>query len=188
MKRKHSCLYILLFIAILIIGYLFLFNSGVGSQPIIDIESLMIDAQTLPAGWKLKYAEPIVGRDDWGERNLSKVFVLDTEKGVCHQYLYKFNNIFEAMYAYYFLKKELPIHKEQYVEYLIYKNDLANDWFLECGEIGAVGISCDVIGRYSDFISYFHIVVNKENFSPQELEEILIEIDGKFRPVIVQRD
>lgn len=148
----------------------------------------MINDQTLPPGWKLKYAEPIVGRDDWGEQNLSKVFVLDREKGVCHHYLYKFNNIFESMYAYYFLKKELPIHKEKYLEYLAYKKNMANDWFFECGEIGDARISCDAIGRYSDFISYFHIVVYKENFSPKELEEILIEIDEKFQSVVEKHD
>lgn len=181
MKKLLLYIFIPIGSCLLCVGlYMLLFNSKIGSHQINDIDRLMVNINDFPPGWKLWYSEPIQGRNDWGEDNLSKAFSFESDKGYSQQYLYRFNNIFEAMYANFFLSRELPIVRDNITSYLMYKSHVADDWYFECGSTDSGGIACDALGRYDDFISYFHIVVSRENFSPEQLEKILRAIDDRM--------
>ncbi|NPV87858.1 MAG: hypothetical protein HPY45_17810 [Anaerolineae bacterium] len=186
-KKIKSRWLIVLFpftLCLLCIGFdLLLFKSKVGSHPINHIDSLLLTVSDFPPQWTIYYdARPITGDFDWGEENIRIGFVLGSGFGYSRQYVYRFSNVLEARYAYFFLRKDLPvITKESPINFLTYKSALANEWYMRCTRASTGGVACDVLGRYEDYIVYFSIATKEKNqLAPEQLERLLRSIDDRM--------
>jgi hypothetical protein len=178
---KKLLLFILLFFIIIFVGYQFLLNSSIGSHPIDNIETLLIDEDILLKGWRFDYIKPITGDYEWGIENRSVHFVFKTEQGSAIQYVYRFRNIYESMYAYYFLKRDLLLVKKSKLSFITYHSQIANDWDFGCEKINVNDVMCNALGRYEDYIVYFLIAADKEGLTPDQLGKILQNVDDRMQ-------
>jgi hypothetical protein len=192
MKKKKLLLIIIVSI-IVICGLLSVWDSirvdsSIGSHPIDHIESLLINENDLPAGWKFEYIQQPIhpGPEDWGIENTMEYFSLKPERGSALQYVYRFKNIYASMYAYNPIRQYMPITKGNTYQFLTYKSAIANDWYLACeySTIDFVGTTCDVVARYEDYIVYFSIAADKDGISSEGLRKVLETIDNRMASII----
>jgi hypothetical protein len=180
MKKKIGLLLVAIIALSSFCCFQFLF-SRTGYHPTDNIESLMISENDFPKGWKFDYLMPITGDFNWGTENRSKHFVIEPERGSAREYIYRFDNIYKSMDAYYSLKKDLFLVKENRYSFLTYQSQVANDWYFACDYNNFNGPMCDSLGRYEDYIIYFSISADKETLTSDQLQKILQSIDDRMK-------
>jgi hypothetical protein len=187
MKKLWLLLVIPVFLCSLCIGIdRFIFTSNIGSHPSASIESMLVDVSDFPDGWKVDYVLPITGSNDWGKENIMMGVNLAPEQGYAHQYVYRFHNVFEAMYAQHFLREDLLLIKGNKTDFLVYKSPTANDWIMNCTDTTMKGIWCETLARYDDFIVCVSISAASKRLTPEQLEKVLQSVDRRMEKELMK--
>lgn len=184
MKKRTLIFGPLLFVLLCVWGYFLMENSSFGSHPVDDIDLLLIDDKDLPTGWAFEYKLPITGEYDYGDKNMMVAYSRESEKGFARQYIYHFRNSLAADYSYYFIKKRLPLVQKNTIDYVNYKSQIAERWYLACEQPDSHTIVCDTLSRYDDFIILFSISVENDKFTPEQLISILESIDRRMAKLL----
>jgi hypothetical protein len=158
----------------------------IGSHPVDHIESLLVTTDDFPPGWEVDYVKPLTGEENWGEANIDIGIKLDTGQGYAHQHVYRFTGVLDAMYAHYFLFRELLIVKENQIDFVNYKSSIANDWYIGCMNTPSNGVACDSLGRYEDYIVYFSISAPRDQMTADQLKKILNSIDNRMGKLLLK--
>lgn len=181
--KKRIILIFAISLFLLCIGFfLILEYSKVGSHPIKNIRTLAVEITDFPIDWKEIYFEPIPKRSsqDWGEENIMKEISLEPEKGFSYQLIYRFNNEFTSIVIYPILYNQLILFKEDHINFLNFKSEIADSYNLGCIKSTSGGVICEVLARYADYIVYFSISAKGDNLTPKQLEKILQSIDNRM--------
>jgi hypothetical protein len=187
LKKYRGFLLPLLCLSILCVsyfGFIYIVNNvlTIGGHPIDKLERLQLTEKDFPAGWKFEYDEqPIPGDDeDWGEDNRLIAFDLGPQKGHASEKIWRFKNEFAAQMGYSEISKSDIVFSKPMIRYFEYKSPIANDWLLNCENTNDGGPSCQMLGRYDDFIVEFTIAGANGLLTSNNIEDLLRLIDNRM--------
>lgn len=187
MKKFRLLILIPLSLCIFCIGsYFAIHKLKIGSHPVDRIQNLLLTSADFPPGWEVDYVRPLSGNENWGEENIDIGFKLETGQGYAHQHVYRFTGVLDAMYAHYFLVRELLVVKENLINFVDFKSRIANDWYIGCMSTPSNGVACDVLGRYEDYIIYFSISAPRDQLTADQLKMLINSIDSRMDKLLLK--
>jgi hypothetical protein len=153
-------------------------------NPIIDINTLVINEGNIPHEWVINgipESYPPHSDLDWGGMNL--VIRLQSLKyqGFAEQSVFKFRNKLAAKFG------ECKIINQGYlyssknnVETPSYKSPFSDSWRMNCWQGDDDIRVCNVIARYDEYVTFFLIAAPQNQIKTEDIEDILFDIDNRM--------
>lgn len=188
-KRPLGCIALLLACAASASVFAVMYTRPKSREVLVDMRNLVVDRSVFPQGWELEFgpSHPPPGKHLKDEiESVYVQFSTSSSDALATHAVLRYQNDLQAIVSFYmsgeFVERDSVVTSWAVPEGWSYRSSTADRFKLACAELHVLSrfSNCTAVAQYDEYISVFRAHVPSESMTLQDLENILVTIDGRM--------